>query len=171
MKKPPLLSIACLGLASMSANADTLETELAKCGQVKDSLARLVCFDDLVKTASLPTVSKKQSVVTVPRTKTVPVTAPIVSKEESFGAEHLKKNNDTEDVQQVTLVVESLDKNHYGQWRFTFKNGQQWKQTDSGYFKLQAGESVILKKGALGAFYLKKNDIKSNRKIRVKRVK
>lgn len=171
MKKTPLLSIVCLGLASMSVNADTLDTELAKCGQVKDSLARLVCYDDLVKTASLPAVSKKQSIVTVPRTKTVPVTAPIVSKEESFGAEHLKKTNVSEEDLQVVFVVEKLKKDSYGKWHFTFKNGQQWKQSDSGYFKVNVGESVILKKGVLNAVYLKKNDVESNRKIRVKRVK
>lgn len=171
MKKTPLLSIACLGLASMSANADTLETELAKCGQVKDSLARLVCYDDLVKTASLPAVSKKQSVVTAPRTKTVPVTAPIESKEESFGAEHLKKKAVSENVQQVVFVVEKLKEDQYGKLHVTFENGQQWKQTDSVYFRLKTGESVILKKGALGSVYLKKNDVESNRKIRVKRVK
>ncbi len=171
MNKTTLLSIFSIGLVSMSVTAGTLNTELAKCSQVKDSLERLVCFDDLAKTASLSPVSEKQSSTLVPVAKKSASIAPIVSKEENFGAEHLKKTNVSEDDLQVVFVVEKLKKDQYGKWRFTFKNGQQWKQSDSGYFKLKVGESVLLKKGVLDSIFLKKNDANSNRKIRVKRIK
>lgn len=171
MNKTALLSIFSIGLVSMSAAADTLNIELAKCSQVKDSLARLVCFDDLAKTASLSPVSEKQSSTSVPIAKKSASIAPIVSKEANFGAEHLKKTNVSEDDLQVVFVVEKLKKDQYGKWRFTFKNGQQWKQSDSSHFRVKIGESVLLKKGFMDAVYLKKNKADSNKKIRVKRIK
>jgi hypothetical protein len=171
MNKTALLSIFSIGLVSMSATAGTLNTELAKCSQVKDSLARLVCFDDLAKTASLSPVSEKQSSTSVPIAKKSARIEPIVSKEANFGAEHLKKTNVSEDDLQVVFVVEKLKKDQYGKWRFTFKNGQQWKQSDSSHFRVNIGESVLLKKGFMDAVYLKKNKADSNKKIRVKRIK
>lgn len=170
MKKITLISLACFGFTALSASAGNLKTELAQCAQVTDSLARLVCYDDLVKTTSLPNVSEKAPTVAVPKAKAVPV-APALSKEERFGAEHLKKTNVTEADLQVVFVVDKLKKDQYGKWRFTFKNGQQWKQTDDDYFQVKVGEKVLLKKGFMGAIYLKKTDPSSNRKVRVKRMK
>ena len=168
MNKTTLLSIFSIGLVSMSVTAGTLNTEFAKCSQVKDSLARLVCFDDLAKTVSVSSVPNEQHSESKLAVKKV---APVASKDASFGAEHLKKTNVSEEDLQVVFVVAKLTKNQFSKWFVTFENGQQWKQTDSVYFKLKVGESVILKKGALGAVYLKKNDPESNRKIRVKRIK
>ena len=161
MNRIVFISFVCVGLVSMSVSADSLNAELAKCAKIQDSLARLVCFDDLAKMENIPLVTKKQ-----------PATAnPLVNKDASFGAEHLKKTKAAEDDLQVVFVVKKLKKDQYGKWRFTFENGQQWKQSDSGYFKLKVGESVLLKKGVLDSIFLKKNDANSNRKIRVKRIK
>ncbi len=171
MRKITLISLACIGLASLSANAENLKNNLAQCAKVNDSLARLVCFDDLAKKVTSSSDNIKQETIAGSVIKRDPVIAPSVSKEANFGAEHLKKTNVSEEDLQVVFVVETLKKDQYGRWRFTFKNGQQWKQSDSGYFKVKVGESVLLKKGVLDAVYLKKNDPDSNRKIRVKRVK
>lgn len=173
MKKITFISLACAGLTTLSVSADTLTTQLAQCAQVQDSLARLVCYDDLVKAASLPSVSKKQTVIVSKESKksSVPSSSAVLSKEASFGAEHLNNKNVSEEDLQVVFTVDKVKKDQHGKWRFTFKNGQQWKQTDDSYFKVKAGESVLLKKGVLDAIYLKKNDSNSNRKIRVKRVK
>ena len=171
MNRIVFISFVCVGLVSMSVSADSLNAELAKCAKIQDSLARLVCFDDLAKTASLSPVSEKQSSTSVPIAKKSARIEPIVSKEANFGAEHLKKTNVSEDDLQVVFVVEKLKKDQYGKWRFTFKNGQQWKQSDSSHFRVKIGESVLLKKGFMDAVYLKKNKADSNKKIRVKRIK
>lgn len=173
MKKITFISLACAGLTTLSVCADTLTTQLAQCAQVQDSLARLVCYDDLVKTASLPSVSKKQTVIVSKESKkpSVPSSSSVLSKEASFGAEHLKKKDVSKDADEVIFVIRKLTKSPHGQWRITFDNGQEWKQTDGAYFKVAEGQSVMLKKGALGAVYMKKNEPNSNKKIRVKRVK
>ncbi|WP_085300155.1 hypothetical protein [Cognaticolwellia mytili] len=170
MKKIALISFAFMSLTSMSANADTLNAELAQCAQVKDSLARLVCFDDLVKSTKSFTAGEQASTST-PVTQIAPVAVEKTDKEASFGAEHLKKSNIPESERQIVFTVEKLTKDQYGQLRFTFKNGQQWKQTDGSHFRVKEGESVLLIKGMLNSIYLKKNITSSNKKIRVKRLK
>jgi hypothetical protein len=154
----------------MSASADTLSAELAQCAQVQDSLARLVCFDDLA-ISTKPSSVQEQTSIPTRVAKITPATVPAVSKEASFGAEHLKKLVLTEDERQIVFIIEKLKKDQYGKWRFTFENGQQWKQADSNKFRVKVGERVLLKKGVLNAVYLKKNIANSNKKIRVKRIK
>ncbi len=167
MKKITFLLFVCLGWVSISASADSLKYQIAECAQVHDKLARLVCFDNLAQVVKDSINAKKQSVSSAAAV----VKVPVVNKEESFGAEYLKKPKAAEDDLQVTFVVEKIKKDQYGNWRFTFKNGQRWKQTDSVGFSVKEGDSVILKKGFLGAVYLKKNKSDSNKKIRVKRIK
>jgi hypothetical protein len=147
-----------------------LNTELAQCAGVKDSLARLVCFDNFVAASASLSVVEKQPTVAAQQVKVVPVIAPVADKTANFGAEHLKRLPVAEEDLQVVFVIKKLKKNPYGQWRITFNNGQQWKQTDDIHFRIKAGESVILKKGALSAVFMKKTDPDSNKKIRIKRV-
>ena len=177
MKKTTFVSIVCIGLISMSASANNLKAELTKCGLVQDSLARLVCFDGLAKTVALSSKSKKQLATSPPiiakaqLAEKAPVVTSVENKAANFGAEHLKKSDVTEDDLQVIFTIEKLKEIPHNNWRFTFTNGQHWKQTDSSSFSVKEGESVVLKKGFLGAVYLKKNKSNSNKRIRVKRIK
>ena len=172
MKKNPLKSIVILSLLSLTSQAETLNEGLVKCTKVEDSLARLVCFDRLAKHSVMPVNSIVNSNDVEPDAKPKILAAVKVSKADSFGAEHIRKSHDVEkEASKIVFEIMSLQKDPYGKYRFTFKNGQQWKQTDSNHLSVKVGESVMLKKGFLGAFYLKKNDEDVNRKIRVKRLK
>jgi hypothetical protein len=173
MKKNPIISIAIFGLLSLTTQAETLNEGLVKCTKVEDSLARLVCFDRLAKHTTMPvsTIVKSNKVMPVAKPRVV---APVkASKAESFGAEHIRKSHEVEEEEESKIVFEiaSLQKDPYGKYRFTFKNGQQWKQTDSNQLRVKVGESVLLSKGFMGSIFLKKNDVDSNKKIRVKRLK
>ena len=184
MKKNSLISLAMLSLLSLTTQAETLNESLAKCTKIQDDLARLVCFDDLAKQALMSASAARQANVTVPAAKSsiaaiettaTPVAkakvavAPAAKKAAEFGAEHLKKSNVVEEDLQVVFTIAKLKKDQYGKWRFTFKNGQQWKQTDDKHLRVKVDESVLLKKGVMGAVYLKKHG--ANKKIRVKRLK
>ena len=175
MKKIPLKSIAILGLLSLTTQAETLNEGLVKCTKIEDNLARLVCFDRLAKHSAMPVsnIVKSNKVMPVARPKVVAPLAPVkVSKAESFGAEHIRKSHDVEkEESKIVFEIASLQKDPYGKHRFTFKNGQQWKQTDSVQLRVKVGESVLLSKGFMGAIFLKKNDVDSHKKIRVKRLK
>ncbi|ARD44249.1 hypothetical protein [Colwellia sp. PAMC 21821] len=181
MKNNYLISLAILTLFSFATQAETLNTSLAECANIQESSARLICFDNLAAQAVTPkvvtpTAEILESVVTkpsksVPTAKAKALMAPAALKAADFGAEHLKKPPVAEEDLQVVFMIEKLSKDPYGRWNFTFKNGQQWKQTDSAFLKLTVGDDVVLKKGFMNAVYLKKNLPNSSKKIRVKRLK
>ena len=175
MKNNALITLAIFVLLSSSVKAQTLDSSLVQCTKIQDSLARLVCFDDLAEQVvkSTTVLAKPSTKIMAAETKavTTPATPKIVSKAESFGAEHLKKSSVAEEDLQIVFTVEKISKDHYGKLRFTFKNGQQWQQTDSAFLRVKEGDSVLLKKGFMDAVYLKKNQPDSNKKIRVKRQK
>lgn len=174
-----------VSFSTFSVSASTLKMELDRCAQISENVTRLACFDNLTTTVTLPTavVSTKNSSISdtkssIAGTKAMvsnapikPVVAPTVNKDDSFGAEHLIRKSASQEIKQVVFTVAKLTKGPHKKWRFTFKNGQIWKQTDNNHFRIKVDDSVILKKGALGAIYMKKNSEASNRSIRVKRVK
>ena len=55
------------------------------------------------------------------------------------------------------------------QQRFFFTNGQIWENKTSKELRVDKGDQVLVKDGALSAFYLSKVD--GTRSVRVKRVK
>ena len=171
MKNYSIITLTILTLLSLTTKAETLNSSLAQCLKIQDSLARLVCFDDLAEQA-VPAVNVKAKMVkNTPEVKDETTMAPASTKVADFGAEHLTTYKVAEEDQQVVLIVEQLSKDHYNKWRFTFTNGQQWQQTDNDFLKIEVGDSVLLKKGFMSAVYLKQNLPDSNRKIRVKRLK
>ena len=171
MKNYSIITLTILTLLSLTTKAETLNGSLAQCLKIQDSLARLVCFDDLAEQA-VPAVNVKAKMVkNAPKTKDETTMAPTSTKVADFGAEHLTTYKVAEEDQQVVLIVEQLSKDHFDKWRFTFTNGQEWQQTDNGFLQVEVGDSVLLKKGFMSAVYLKKNLPDSNRKIRVKRLK
>jgi len=173
MKKIIILSLTWLGLA-LPASAAGVLSELAACAQTKDSLARLVCYDKLAEQSlgnKAIVATKKQSVTKAAATPAM-VKAPVAkrapSEEESFGGEHLKSADDQ--VMEIAVTVTSVKKTLRDLLKLTFDNGQIWQQTDSGAApRISTGDKVVIKRGALGSFYLKKAD--SNRTVRVKRIK
>jgi hypothetical protein len=175
MNRIHLLTLAILALSSMTAQAtEPLNASVIKCAKIQQDVARLACFDSVAARALLPShvtdVAKTEMKrPATAKTKPVPVTA--ATKAAEFGAEHLKKPALTEEEQQAVFTVEKLTKDPYGKWRLSFKNGQQWKQTDSAYLNIKVGDSVLLKKGFMSAVYLKKNQPNAKKKIRVKRLK
>jgi hypothetical protein len=167
MKNNAIISLTILTLLSLTTKAETLNGGLAQCLKIQDSLVRLICFDDLAEQAVPPVAVIAKMEKNAPKA-TMALTS---TKVADFGAEHLTTYKVAEEDQQIVLTVEQLSKDHYDKWRFTFTNGQQWKQTDNVFFNVEVGDSVLLKKGFMSAVYLKKNIPDSNRKIRIKRLK
>ena len=171
MKNNAFITLTMLALLSLTTKAATLSGNLTQCVKIQDSLARLVCFDDLAEQALLPVnvVVKEDKNVSEIKAKTI--MAPTSTKAADFGVKHLKKPQIAKEDLQIVFTVKRLSEDQQGKLFFTFENGQQWKQTDNDYLKVKVGESVLLKKGFMSAVYLKKNLPNSNRKIRVKRLK
>ena len=184
------LGFLVLMALTTTANASEINSDLKNCTKLTDSLARLVCFDNLAEkvekeSASVKAEKQKEDVAlaagkTVTTDKVVaaaPIsvtTAPIpVIKSESeqieeFGFEHIKKPEDG-NMESILLIVSSVRKTSKSRLIVAFENGQKWEQKDGKWLSLKVGDQAKIKKGAFGAIYLSK--VGNNRNIRVKRLK
>jgi hypothetical protein len=180
MNQNKLVSLFLTSMVIFNVQADTL-TDLQKCAETKDSLERLVCYDNLVKSlnnsvtvkapvAIRPTEPKSPNTNTVALRPTVRKPVVVEQKhtnEAEFGEEHLVKPE--ESINEVFFTVKSVKKIVHNKLSITFENGQVWKQSDDNYIKILPGDRVKLSKGMLGVVYLKTEN--QNRRIKVKRRK
>jgi quercetin dioxygenase-like cupin family protein len=72
-------------------------------------------------------------------------------------------------VEQISAKVIEIQKAPYGELIITIEGGQVWRQKNRARFKLSEGEVITIERGALGSFFIGKED--TNRRIRVKRMK
>jgi hypothetical protein len=91
----------------------------------------------------------------------------VKQQQASFGKEDVKRPEGI--IKQLKAKVSKIQKAPYGELIITFENAQVWRQTDSIRFRLSADEMVIIERGALGSFFIGKEN--SNQRIRAKRVK
>jgi hypothetical protein len=106
-----------------------------------------------------PAVVEPQSVVVIANS--------VKQQQASFGKEAVKRPEDR--IKQLKEKVIKIQKAPYGELIITFENGQVWRQTDSIRFRLSTDEVVIIERGALGSFFIGKEN--TNQRIRAKRVK
>jgi hypothetical protein len=91
----------------------------------------------------------------------------VKQQQASFGKEDVKRPEDI--IKQLKAKVIKIRKAPYGELIITLDNGQVWRQTDSTRLKLRKDNVVIIKRGALGSFFIGKES--ANKRIRAKRVK
>ncbi|QYK01067.1 hypothetical protein [Shewanella psychrotolerans] len=154
-------------LISLNASAG-LEQQLTNCAGISDKLDRLICYDNLAANALNHNVNQPiQASVSKPApvAQAPVVAATAISAEESFGKIY---KEDPDQITKIDMTVKSVSKDAYGALKISFENGQVWKQSDSRRFKIKAGETVYIEKGALGSFMLGKESL--NTTIRVKRL-
>jgi len=159
-------------LFSCTAFAQTnLKESLVLCKTQSDSLKRLTCYDNVVEALSdnkaklKEKPAKKAEIANANNPK--PIQPENQLAEKKFGQEEKYR---TDEVDQVRFVIKSATLSLRKKWKFEFENGQRWEQKDSDKFaKFVAGDEVLIKRGVMNAFYLKK--IGSKRNIRVKRIK
>ncbi len=165
------LLLCSLSSVSFASTETSISAQLDTCGQISQAEARLACFDGLVKGIAtsivLPT-RKEAALVAVP-TAVEQVKPSKAEQVDDFAKEHLKKTSTEQGLDSITSSVTKLKQLIRGQWVLTLENGQQWQQKDSTKIKLKVGDTVRMKKAAMGAVYLYKEG--SHRNIRVKRLK
>ncbi len=173
MKYLSLLSAAVLVL-SFNAQAESIEEALRKCGQVGNSLQRLMCFDAIEKNVdqysgveqAIESGYADNSAAPRPAPRQPLDTVTPAAKRQSFG---LEKQEVREEVEQISATVTTVDKAPRGELIITLSDGAVWRQRDSKYYNLKAGEAVNIERGMLGAFYLSKPE--QNTRIKVRRTK
>jgi hypothetical protein len=170
----------------------SLQSDLLDCAKSNDSLQRLVCYDNLAKKTQVKTIqeqnkqTKKQKIAVTPSppaqqkkavlsTKLIaelPIESdiskpkPIVNATANFGQENNKHPKDL--INQIQGKIVMVRKSAYGKQIITLDNGQVWQQTDSTRLKLVEGQPITISRGALGSFFISKENTK--KRIRAKRV-
>jgi hypothetical protein len=110
-------------------------------------------------------ISKELSVVQ-PQPTTV-VNNTIKQQQAKFGDENKQRSEDL--IQQIRATIVEVQKAPRGELVLTLDNGQVWRQSDSTRLRLRKGQVVIIKRAALGSFFIGKKN--TNRLMRAKRVK
>lgn len=181
MKITKLIIALPLCLTVMSGQAQTLASAIQSCAQEKDSLKRLICYDKVAKETNqykdgdtafspVPAVSKANSKaaahVNAAQHASPVIDAQVADTEQNFGLDERKRPENETD--KILVSIQNKDKDAYGKWILTMTNGQVWKQTDTGSYRLPDAQ-LYVERGVLGSFFLGAEGI--NRKIRVKRIK
>lgn len=168
--------LVCVCLSSSYAQAETISEALTQCGQVQNSLKRLVCYDKVVN--EMNRYGGLNDLMSVPAPlapgapqKEVPVpvenTKQENSKVDDFGLETKRAMEDIEE--KIFAKVVSVVRGPYKKYTYTLDNGQVWKQTEGTKNVIEVDDPVYIERGMLGAFFLSREDV--NTRIRVKRVK
>ncbi|GAC16708.1 hypothetical protein [Aliiglaciecola lipolytica] len=161
-----------LSILSVSAQAETVGEALKNCGQVQNSLKRLVCYDKIVN--ELNRYGGLQDLMDVP--------APLSAKdktdsEDENEADKNKRNSEfglqpklPEDTdEKIYATVVEVKEDGLKRAIFILNNGHHWRELEATNFKVKVGDVIYVESGALGSFHLSKDSL--NRRIRVKRVK
>ncbi|MCE9685949.1 hypothetical protein LZP73_06910 [Shewanella sp. AS16] len=161
------IAAAVIGFSSQAYAG--LEQDLALCAAQGDKLDRLICYDKLAAGVAKPgrQAPRGVAVQAMPPASAAPVaTAVTTTAEAEFG---IHRKPVELDVDKLYLEITSVKKDLYGNLTLNFTNGQVWKQVETRHYKLKAGDTVFIEKGALGSFLLGSDD--RNATIRVKRLK
>ncbi len=160
--------------------------QLEDCVKISQDTARLACFDKLTEKISNKSVevnttqlitqqvgdSSKKHIENINSKSVAASTTQLITQQvDDFSKEHIEKTAEEKanEVLSISLLVDTLKKVGRGQWKITFKNGQQWQQKDTTRFKLKEGDKVTLTKGALGSVFLQREN--TNKRMKVKRLK
>lgn len=148
--------VAIAGPGRAATAADTLPQSLAQCAAEHDDTRRLACYDtEVARLAKLP---------------------PPPTAEEKFGArgdlaraQERKANPVKPRLERLEAKVTAIVARPGGELVVTLDNGQVWQQLPTGEsFRLAVGDSVIVKPGALGSYFMTSPH---GRSVKVKRTK
>lgn len=129
---------------------------LGACRAIADGAARLACYDREAP-ALLQSVEKKETVVldkqAVRKTKrslfgfTLP-------KLPFFGDGKDDAKEEAE-FQQIETSIKTVRNLPYGKFRFTIDDGAVWETTEGINAFPKAGETVVIKKGLMGSYFIR----------------
>jgi hypothetical protein len=151
------LAVTVVALLSCAATANAMASDdaLTRCRAIADSAARLTCYDAI---AIAPPQSSAASSAKAAPTQPAP---------EQFGLQPKANPNEINS-------IESTFAGKFEGWgpnsRITLANGQVWQVADdSSAFCNCDNKKVLIRRGALGAFYLEIEG--TNRSPKVRRLK
>lgn len=185
-----MITSLLLLVANQAVSGSSLPTQLGECAKIANHLERLTCYDQLAATAgnqakvpsqpSLPAQAQAQPVAPVESVSPAPAksqSAPVVAKTMTTPVQTTPSTNDfgfenkvvVETPDKINVSILEKERNANGHWRLVLANGQVWKQSTGGRYKIYDSRQSFIKKGALGSFFFGQEGL--NRQMRVKRIK
>ena len=138
------------------------------CKDVADPKVRLACYDE--KVASLQTAQSSNQVVIADREQVrearrglFGLTLPRIKLFDGDGDEG-------DEISEIDGVVQSARKIRSGKWLIRLEDGAVWQQTEpprSSQRDPKAGDSIVIKRAALGSYMAKINDGRGFKVMRV----
>ncbi|MDH4059981.1 MAG: hypothetical protein OEU94_04115 [Aquincola sp.] len=143
-------------LVAVSAVADPTAT-LRQCREVKDSMARLACYDAISLSSTAAVGGSTAS--------TLPAGAPAPSPEASFGLPARPAPAAGADA--LNSAIAGVSNGWGPSTRFTLTNGQIWQIADgsTGVWPLRNPE-VRITRGALGSFFMEISGVSQTPRVR-----
>ncbi|MCT6701012.1 hypothetical protein [Rheinheimera sp. 4Y26] len=166
-----LLLILCVTpLTTVAATDAQLRSQLQQCRQLQQDQQRLACFDQIQLQPVTAPVSLPPPASQMPVTAASVAPAPQVAAnpEAAFGAEKLN-NVGPEKAEKISSAITAVESNALKKLTLTLENGQQWRQIDTDYIRINVGDTATIRRAAFGSFLLGTDKV--NKTIRVRRVK
>lgn len=142
---------------------------LGACRTIADNVQRLACYDREAP-ALLQSVEKKETVVLdrqeVRKTKRslFGFTLPRLP---FFGGDKEDDAKEEAEFQQIEAPIKTVRSIGYGKSRFTLEEGAVWETTEGLNAFPKPGETVVIKKGLMGSYFIR---FKGNRSVKGMRV-
>ncbi|MBD2842567.1 hypothetical protein [Erythrobacter rubeus] len=162
---------APLSAQTPSDPADALETpevigKMFDCREIADPTERLACFDREV--AKVFEAQESKELVLAEREQIVEAKRGLfglnLPKIRLFGG-----SDGDDDVNEITATLANAEKLGNGRHIFELEDGARWIETESttGFRRFGAGDTIVIKKAALGSFKAKVNN---KRAVKVRRL-
>jgi hypothetical protein len=159
-----LLAPWLLAAAPPPTAAPAVQAVLA-CRAITDDAARLACFDKA--TAAMGEAQTKGDLLTLDREQRRAV------RRQAFGLtlpalNLFDRGEKPEEVDRLAATAASASQDPYGRWTIRLEDGAVWRQTDDNqlYPPPHKGSKVVIRKGALGSFFM---DIDGQPAVRAQR--
>ena len=142
---------------------------LAACRAINEDSQRLACFDREAA-ALVASVEKKETVlldkqeVTKTRRSLFGFSLPRLP---FFGGDKKDDEPEAPEFTQIETPIKTVRNIGYGKFRFTVDDGALWETTEGINAFPKPGEKVLIKKGALGSYFIK---FEGSRSVKGRRV-
>lgn len=139
--------------ASFVQAAESSKATLLACAAEPDDARRLRCFDDAAAALRGAPEAASAEAAGAPAVASRPTSAPAASAEDRFGAR--EKLEREEPLREIVAVVAAVSAKPHGELVITLENGQVWAELATGSkVKVKPGDTVNIKAGTLGSFFL-----------------
>lgn len=139
--------------ASCVHAAESSTATLLACAAEPDDARRLRCFDDAAAGLRGAPEAAPAQAAGVPAAASRPPSAPAASAEDRFGAR--EKFERQEPLREIVALVAAVSTRPHGELVITLENGQVWAELAPGSkIKVKPGDTVNIKAGTLGSFFL-----------------